>query len=266
MELPPPYDYIQLDVERHLHNYLALKPNDISQIVIVGALDASEVDRMQRIYANAKFLCFEPNPTSYGRLVNKFKNTQNVSLSQSALGRATGKARFYELPMEGNGSLLEPDLDTWALMTGRNKKEVESFEVNVSTLDSQAADLGRVDLLWMDVQGAEGEVLAGGEDTLERTESIFLEVALAVSPYKGGALFRDIKSVLESRNFHCAGLGLDSRVGSGNAFFVKNFENRTANTMRNLQGMQRTATLSAGSLKAPDKATIRFAMRLFTTN
>jgi hypothetical protein len=63
MELPPPYDYVQLDVERHLHRYLHVQRQEISQIVIVGALDASEVGRMGRIYSNAKFLCFEPNRT-----------------------------------------------------------------------------------------------------------------------------------------------------------------------------------------------------------
>src|SRR5208282_3441069 len=85
MDLPPPYDAVQLDVERHLHDYLHVSPQGISQIVVVGALDATEIERMQRIYSSARFLCFEPNPRSHQHLVGKFEKAPNVSVSKLAL-------------------------------------------------------------------------------------------------------------------------------------------------------------------------------------
>jgi 2-O-methyltransferase len=224
MELPPPYEAIQLDVERHLHEYLHTSPGEISQIVIVGALDAGEVGRMQRIYSRARFLCFEPNPRTYQSLTRKFAGVPNVSISGLALGRTSGKAQFYELSLAGNGSLLEPDVEDWAAATKQSDKRMTSFEVEVSTLDREAADLPGIDLLWMDVQGAEGEVLAGGLETLERTKAVFVEVELVHSPYKGALLFTELKSRLEAKGFLCVGLGVDAWNGTGNAFFVKQFE------------------------------------------
>jgi len=224
MKLPPPFEYVQLDVERHLHAYLHVPPQEISQIVIVGALDANEVSHMERIYTNARFLCFEPNPKTYEALLKKFAGKPNVSISSFALGREKGKARFYELSMAGNGSLLEPDVETWAAANRQSDKSMTSFEVNVSTMDSEASGFASIDLLWMDVQGAEGEVLAGGSETLRRTKSVFLEVALVESAYKNAALFPEISEKLKSQGFQCVGMGIDAWNGTGNAFFVKDFE------------------------------------------
>jgi len=225
MDLPPPYEAVQLDVERHLHQYLHVSQQDISQIVIVGAMDADEVGRMQRIYSSARFLCFEPNPNTYHYLTKKFLENSRVSVSKLALSDAPGKARFYELAMPGNGSLLEPDIESWSATTRWNDKGMTSFEVEMSTLDRETAALPTIDLLWMDVQGAESRVLAGATETLKRTKMVFLEIALAHSPYKGAILFPNIRARLETRGFTCVGLGVDAWNGFGNASFVKQFEN-----------------------------------------
>lgn len=225
MELPPPYDTTQLDVERHLHDYLHTSPDSISQIVIVGAWRADEILRLRRIYSRASFLCFEPNPDSHRFLVETFGRDPLVSISKMALSNAPGHARFYEPAMPGNGSLLEPDIERWAATTRWDDKKVASFEVEMSTLDREAAKLSSIDMLWMDVQGAEGLVLSGGMETLKRTKSVFIEVALVHSPYKGTILFPKLRAQLEGSGFTCVALGADPWNGFGNAFFVKQFEN-----------------------------------------
>jgi FkbM family methyltransferase len=224
MVLPPPYESAQLDVERHLHDYLHVTPNDISQIVIVGANDAGEVGRLHRKFPAASFLCFEPNPETFSQLKHKFKDISYVALSNLALSNAPGKTRFYELSMSGNGSLLEPDMESWSSTNHCQDKSLTSFDVDVGTLDREAAKLPGIDLLWMDVQGAEGQVLAGGTETLKRTKAVFLEVALIHSPYKGAQLFPQIQATLQSFGFICVGLGVDAWNGFGNAFFVRQFD------------------------------------------
>jgi FkbM family methyltransferase len=220
MELPPPYEAIQLDVERHLHQYLHVRPDQISQIVIVGAHEADEVDRFHRVYPKARFLCFEPNPPTHQHLAQKFARSAYVRLSDLALSDQPGTAQFFELDTPGNGSLLEPDVESWSRFNQRAGNEVKSFQVQVSTLDRELAGTP-IDLLWMDVQGGEGKILAGGPKTLERTKAIFLEVAMVKSPYKGAWLFHEINRLLESSGFLCTGLGLDGWNGTGNAFFVR---------------------------------------------
>jgi hypothetical protein len=140
------------------------------------------------------------------------------------LWKTPGVARFYELDMPGNGSLLQPDIERWATSVGWRDKSMTSFEVEVSTLDREAAKLPVIDLLWMDVQGAEGEVLAGAGETLKRTKAVFIEVALTQSPYKGALLFPEIEARLKAEGFMCVALGVGAWNGGGNSFFVKEFE------------------------------------------
>ena len=226
MELPPPFDATQLDVERHLHEYLHITPESVSQVVIIGTHEGLEVDRLHQVYPRASFLCFEPNPKTFADLTKRYGSRSYVSLSNLALSNEPGKTRFYELDMPGTGSLLEPDMKTWEKFAKFEGNAVESFEVTVGTLDREAANLPVVDLLWIDVQGAEGSVLAGGAKTLKRTKAVFIEVALTHCPYKGGALFPEIQSRLNAEGFTCVGLGVDFWNGSGNAFFVKGFQSR----------------------------------------
>src|SRR5436309_1338177 len=69
MELPPAYEAVQLEVERRLHNYLQIPAEQIQQIVIVGANEGTEIRRLRRSYPRSRFLCFEPSPMWYNKLV-----------------------------------------------------------------------------------------------------------------------------------------------------------------------------------------------------
>ena len=91
-------------------------------------------------------------------------------------------------------------------------------------MDEESKGLGEIDLLWMDVQGGEGNILKGAAKALQRTKAVFLEVALIRSPYQGAVLFPEITRTLQSSGFTCVGLGVDGWNGAGNALFVKQFE------------------------------------------
>jgi FkbM family methyltransferase len=224
MALPEPEESVQFDVERHLHQYLHVPAETVAQIVVVGACDAGEVMRMHRVYSNAKYVCFEPNPKTFDYLVAKYGHFPWVDARKLALSDTPGRDRFYEMDMPGNGSLLEPDAELWSTTVQWKDKTVTSFEVELSTLDRETSSLASIDLLWMDVQGAEGKVLAGGREALKRTKAVFLEVALVRSPYKGAPLFSELKALLEAAGFMCVALGVGAWNGNGNAFFVRDFD------------------------------------------
>lgn len=227
MELPPAYEAVQLEVERRLHRYLHVPSDEIRQIVIVGANDGGEIFRLRHSYPNCRFLCFEPSPVWFDKLTAIFGDHEFVESRQLALGESPGSATFHELPLGGNGSLLPPDPERWSRMNQMEASRVTTYDVKVSTLDQQTADLPKIDLLWMDVQGAEGHVMKGGSETLRRTESIFLEVALVPSPYEGAMLFPELDEVLSRCGFICVGLGIDSWNFGGNALWIKDVRSRT---------------------------------------
>jgi hypothetical protein len=93
--------------------------------------------------------------------------------------------------------------------------------VNVSTLDKEAADLDKIDLLWIDVQGAEGRVLKGATATMPRVRAVFIEVALVNSPYQGALLFPELERMMHAFGFLCVGLGIDGWNYSGNALWIR---------------------------------------------
>jgi len=221
MELPAAYEAVQLEVERRLHTYLHLPADKPKQIVIVGANEGTEIHRLRRSYPNARFRCFEPSPQWFSKLSSQFKRLDYVDNRELALSDAKGTATFYELPLAGNGSLLRPDQEKWSRFTKIDDNEMASFQVKVSTLDVEAVDLAHIDLLWMDVQGAEGNVLKGGVETMERVSAVFLEVALVDSPYRGTMPYSELSVILQGFGFACVGLGIDGWNYSGNALWVR---------------------------------------------
>lgn len=222
MNLPPAYEAVQLEVERRLHGYLHVPAGQIERVVIVGANDGEEIHRLRKTYPNAHFRCFEPSPPSYRKLANNFRGTGFVECHELALSDNLGTAIFHELPLAGNGSLLRPDAERWSAFTKVDTNEVTSFEVKVSILDQELTDLQKIDLLWIDVQGAEGDVLKGATKTMDRVLAIFLEVALVDSPYQGAMPYSQLSAMLQGFGFLCVGLGTDGWNYSGNALWIRN--------------------------------------------
>lgn len=112
-------------------------------------------------------------------------------------------------------------MDRWAEVSHVQDKKLTSFQVRVSTLDEEARDLPKVDLLWMDGQGAKGMVLKGAPETLRRTSSDFLEVSLCDPAYRGTVLFAEIDAMLAAFGFSCVLLGTDDWSYGGNALWIR---------------------------------------------
>jgi 2-O-methyltransferase len=221
MAIPRPWDYVQFQAERNLHEYLHTSREKIAHIVVVGAYDGSEVNVMEKSYPNARFTMFEPSPKNFPLLQKAFEGSKKVKCIRKACGEQLGEMSFYELPMEGNGSLLRPDPEEWQRFTKWHESKVTEHKVEVTTLDHEVPSSDPVDLLWVDVQGAELQVLAGAREILSSTRAVFLEVALAKSPYSGGALLHELSEVLKRYGHQLVTLGLDPWNFTGNALWLK---------------------------------------------
>ena len=225
MELPKMYDAIQLEVERRLHRYLHCDAGEIRRIAVVGANTGDEIGRMSLTYPNARFDCFEPSPRFLSELRRKWSRNPKVTIHDVAVAQTSGRARFYELSMPGNGSLLEPDIERWSAFNEWEEKSSEFFDVETRPLDDYFQKDG-LDLLWVDVQGAEMNVLRGGTETLKKTNAVFLETMLVKGPYKGGALFSELNESLTHQGFACCCQGLDPWNFVGGALWIRGIEDK----------------------------------------
>ena len=108
-----------------------------------------------------KVLAFEPSPANFRRLQThlRINRCANVTLIETALSNATGRASFDSSRGSGTGR-LSPD---------------GAVDVQTNTLDALAPQLAVPDVLKIDCEGAESLVLAGGEKMIRSAKpAIFL--------------------------------------------------------------------------------------------
>jgi len=122
-----------------------------------------------------------------------------------------GKKGKTKLRIARNGpctSLLEPNLKRMQRWPIRNCFEtIKTIEISAVTLSQALSDAGidKVDFLKVDVQGAEGEVLAGAGKYLDQLLGIELETHM-VPLYKGERVFADLTGALDKWNFRLRGV------------------------------------------------------------
>lgn len=136
----------------------------------LGAHIGSDTEWM----ANLPFVtvhAFEPDPR------NQPISHRNVVLTRAAVAERDGRAPFI-LSQSGWGrewtyssSLRRPrrHLERYPVVFG------DTIEVETVSLDSycRRAGIGKIDFIWADVQGAEGDMIRGGCETLGKTRYLY---------------------------------------------------------------------------------------------
>jgi FkbM family methyltransferase len=105
---------------------------------------------------SGRVIAFEPDPASAALLRrNVERNGYDVQVHQIATGSAPGRTRFYRNKQNTGDNRLFGD-----------RAEDTGFEVEVARLDDVLTGVDRIDVLKLDVQGAEPLVLAGMSEIL----------------------------------------------------------------------------------------------------
>jgi len=150
----------------------ALRPDDIC--FDVGANLGYYTVLMAKAVPQGRVYAFEPDPFSHAllQLNVRINRLENVVVNCLALGERPGTSSFFRCTDSAYNSFKD---------TAR--KAVSSvIEVPVTTLDEFVAvnDVPRVDFVKVDVEGAEGLVLAGAkrllQDSAQRPRLLLLEL------------------------------------------------------------------------------------------
>src|SRR6185369_8543320 len=132
---------------------------------------------------------FEPDPRAISKFKNRISNP-NVTLFECAVGNENGIVNFNQSSGEGeaqdwnqSGSIRKPKLhlEIWPWV-----KFESQIQVPIVRLDDWASDknLGAVDLIWADVQGAESDLILGGKAVIRNTRFLYTEYG-AIEWYQG---------------------------------------------------------------------------------
>ena len=169
--------------------YIRLRQKGFSPagIIDVGAYRGEWTELARRIFPGAPVIMVEAQQSKRQQLEALCGN--GIRFASAVLASAAGReVTFYEME---TGSSFFGELSN-------APREPKSYVTD--TLDNIAVGLDGPLFLKVDVQGAELEVLKGGEETVRRCELIQLEVAIL--PYNEGApTFLEVLSYMDERDF-----------------------------------------------------------------
>ena len=140
-----------------------------------------------KVGENGRVLAFEPHPRTYQTLQTNIQQFSNVTTFQLALAESSGTAELHDyLMMSASGSLnYDPGMETLQksqVTKGdiapriRQNFEAKTFTVETKRVDDCLSDAGieQVDLVKMDIEGAEIGALRGMSQTIARSPTLAL--------------------------------------------------------------------------------------------
>jgi len=149
----------------------------------VGCHEGEDTAKMLAAMPQATVYCFEPDPRPIARFRTLFIDDSRVVLYRGAVTDKDGTTAFY--PSTGkaghsddwdySGSLRKP---TGHLIRSPEIKFKPPIEVQCTRLDTWLADnpyIRMIDFIWIDVQGGQQALIAGGKLTLALTRFVYIE-------------------------------------------------------------------------------------------
>ena len=150
----------QFNIDTSLFNY----------IIEIGSKDCQEALTFTKLFPNAHIVSFECNPKLLPQCRTNAAKSNNITLIEKCVTDNTDDNLFY-LPknLDGTASLHQPNF------------LYDTVNVDTIRMDQFLTDQ-TVDLLWIDVQGAESKVLNSFGSKLNQVNTIYCE--LDVSPIR----------------------------------------------------------------------------------
>jgi FkbM family methyltransferase len=191
-----------------------------------GANQGAFTDAFLRLHQPERVVLVEAIPELAMKLQAKYEDDPRISVVSAALSDRNGESTFEINRSEASSSLLpiDPRNSVWF---GRDLSVANSITVVTLTLPElmERLKLEHIDLLKLDLQGAERLVLAGALQILDRVRVIYIEVFFEPL-YSGAWLFGEINEFLSGRGFKLCGLSnivhaVDGDLVQANATFRK---------------------------------------------
>lgn len=180
----------------------ALSPSRPVSLVDVGASNGDFAMSIRNHFGLSRALVVEPQPARCKELSGRLEG-KGVKVAECALSDHEGYEDLEVLHWDYSSSLLPLLRDESTILGGPDFDLRERIHCRVRTLDDllvQEDWQEPVDLLKLDVQGAEMMVLRGAERSLPRVRMVFVEVSFRPI-YEGSAVFADVYAFLRERGF-----------------------------------------------------------------
>ena len=196
---------------RVFNSYLTqtFKNKEVEVIFDVGACHALESVELSKKYPNAKVYTFEANPVSYNVCLENTEGYDSITVINEAVNDYDGICKFYPMDKEKTITTWEDGNQGASSLYRANgqydfiEKYVQyEIEVPCTRLDTfcERNGIDKIDIIWMDLQGAELKALQSLGSLLDTVQIIHTE--LEMNPmYEGQCLFSDVNEYLTNNGF-----------------------------------------------------------------
>jgi FkbM family methyltransferase len=175
-------------------------------MIDAGANRGGFTDAFLRLHEPERVLLVEAHPEFALKLQDKYSADPRLSVISAALSDGSGEATFDINSYPDASSLLpiDPRNSEW---WSRDLSVARSIVVPTLSLVELMAreNLDTIDLLKLDLQGAERRVLSAASDVLDRVRVIYTEVFFEPL-YRDAWLFRETNEFLAAHGFKLCGL------------------------------------------------------------
>lgn len=175
-------------------------------ILDLGSRDCLEAISFSREYPQAQIFAFECNPDSIPVCQRNIQGTSNITLVPKACREYTGRTRFFPVssrPPRG----FSPNVGASSLFRASGHMITEPIYqeevmVDCTTISDWAKQNGisSIDVVWMDLQGAELLTLRGFGHLINKVSVIHTEITYR-ELYSGQDLYPNLHNWLLEKNF-----------------------------------------------------------------
>jgi 2-O-methyltransferase len=201
---------------KKFEDFKSILNKDNPKIIEIGAHFGEDSVRFSETFTNAEIFSFEPDPRCV-KVFKKYVKDKNIKLFPIALSDKNGTAEFYQ-SYDNNIVDFVPNKYDWIDVKDYNDNKLsnsgasslkpgygnnlDKIIVETKRFDDWHSEnnIGDIDLVWIDVQGAEKEVLDGIGDTINNIGLIWIEYGELVH-YEGAMTREETISYLNNKGF-----------------------------------------------------------------
>jgi FkbM family methyltransferase len=174
----------------------------------IGSRDGLQAVELSNVFRKAEIIAIECNRETLEKCRRNVAQNPRIKLIDKAINSYTGRCTFYPIDPSrtvttwpdgnpGASSLFVATGDYTAEKYIQNEVEVDCIRLDVLCGQLQ---IDVIDLVWMDLQGAELLALQSAGALLDKIRYIYTEVSHHAI-YKGQCLFDDVDAFLTARGF-----------------------------------------------------------------
>jgi FkbM family methyltransferase len=204
--------------------------DEVNVIFEFGSRYGEDTIEFAKNFPKASIYSFECNPKTLQQLKVNIKPYSNITFNECAISDQNEVIEFFQIDeAKTKTTWTDGNQGASSIFKASGNYPVEEYhqtliKVDAITLQSFLIknSIPEIDVLWMDIQGAELKALKGLKEKISKVKIIHLEVEF-IEIYKNQPLFKNIDKFLTANNFTLGGFTSKTHYSGDAVYLNKNY-------------------------------------------